>query len=445
MKYAHLSARLFNTPLLLLPEYGNVLHAALADRLGVEPIVTQDVVDSYRRPTRSMVVDKREGIAVLPIVGGMVHRSAGISESESGTGTTGYTALHNELTRMVRADNSVRGILLDLDTPGGEAAGMHELGAVVAELGKEKPIWAIANATAASAGYWLMSSASRLYAAPGSRVGSIGVYVAHVDVSKQMEKRGVVTTFVFAGAKKVQGNPFEALPDTVRTEMQASVNSLWNEFADHVAERRGLTREAVQGFEAGVFGPQQARDLGLVDGVATLGQAMSDFAAHLNRPIYSGLSIGDAMSADRLNHSDAELASARAEARVEGAKEARTAVTAEVTKALTTEFGAALATLFPESPRASIFVEALNDGASVALATKMAAKIEDPKPVAAAPAPQHKTATQESIDRMLAANTPAVGPDDSSGDKPALDPKAARVAELTAMAKSHNRARGYIA
>jgi signal peptide peptidase SppA len=438
MRYSHIAARLFNTPLLLLPEYGQVVSTVLAERLNVEPLVAAETVEKYKRPNYSVQIDKRTGVAVLPIVGGTVHRQDFFAAESGGQS---YTSIQNKLNDLVEEDR-VRGILLDLDTPGGEVGGLHELSSYMMELGKEKPIWAIANTTAASAGYWLAAAASRLYAAPGARVGSIGVYTAHVDVSKQMEKRGVVHTFVYAGAKKVAGNPFESLPDEVRAEMQQRVDSLWAEFADHVAARRGLSREAVQGFEAGVFDPQQAYDNGLVDGVATLGQAMSDFAAHLNRPTYSGLSIGDAMSADRLNHSDAELASARAEARAEGAKEARAAATAEITKVLTADFGTAIAALFPDSPRASIFVEALNDGATIALATKMAAKIEDPKPLAAAP--EQKTTTQAAVDRLLAANTPTVGPDNASGDKPA-DAKAARLAELAATARAHNKAHGYTA
>ncbi|MFX8577776.1 S49 family peptidase, partial [Acinetobacter baumannii] len=91
-----------------------------------------------------------------------------------------YTGIQNDIVQYMNTA-SVRGILLDVDSPGGEVAGLAELAEFIAEAAKEKPIYAVANSLMASAAYWMSSGATRIYAAPNSAVGSIGVVTAHVD------------------------------------------------------------------------------------------------------------------------------------------------------------------------------------------------------------------------------------------------------------------------
>ena len=431
MRLPHIAARMFNTPLLVLPEYAAVMATALADRLGIEPMIGSDVVERYKRPNERSIIDKRAGIAILPIVGGTVHRGDG---PEAASGVQSYTSIQNHVTELLD-DRTVRGILLDIDSGGGEAAGIHELAAFLAEANKEKPIWAIANTTAASAAYWTLASADRAYVAPGGRVGSIGVYVQHVDMSKMMEKRGIVASFIFAGKHKVDGNPFEALPDDVRASIQESVNSLWSEFAGYVAERREMTTEQVQGFEAKVFGPAQAVEAGLVDGIATLGEVLSDFGAYLNKPYFSGHSTGDNMSTERLSHSATDVANAREEGRVAGIAEGKTIAKTEITK-IHSDLGAALATMFPDSKRAQTFLETLSDGVSIGVATKTAMRIEDAAPAPTAPA---RSATAAHVDAIMTAQAPNI----SAGNQANLDPRAARLAELATAGKAHAVAKGY--
>lgn len=431
MFLTHIAERLFNQPLLLLPEYHSVVLTALADRLNIEPQVSREVVERYERPASRPQITQN-GIAVLPIVGGMVHRGGNM---EAASGIQSYTQIQNTL--MGYLDNSkVRGVLLDLDTPGGEVAGLAELAKFIQDMSaiERKPVWAIANTLAASAGYWLGSSADRFYAAPNARVGSIGVVVAHHDMSKAMEKKGVNVSFIHAGKMKVAGNSFGPLPDDVRAEIQARVDSLWDQFAGYVAERRDITADAVKGFEARVFTANEAQDLDLVDGVGTLGEVLQAFGTYLNRPFGSeGQSIGENMSKENLLYGASDIQAARDEGRAAGLKEGQEAAAV----AANAEFAKSITALFPESKRASAFAEALTDGASLALATKLAVKIDDPKPAAAAP---DASATRQDVDRLLAAHAPNVASDDAQNT---ADPRAKRLAELSANVGSYSTAKGY--
>lgn len=278
----YVAARLFGVPLLIDQQYAHVIVSALSERLGVQPIVGSDALNSYHRPNRRLSVGRESGIAILPIVGGLVHRGDG---PEAPSGLQSYTSLQNTLRELIE-DDAVRGVLLDIDSSGGEAGGLHELTRYMRAARREKPVWAIANTAALSAAYWLGATADRLYAAPGARIGSIGVYVAHTDMSGAQRKRGVVTSFVFAGKHKLDGNPFEPLPADVRETMQQHVNEVYDEFVSHVADVRGMAKEAVRDTEAAVLGPAQAKELGLVDDVAGLGEVLSAMSAYLHNPYH---------------------------------------------------------------------------------------------------------------------------------------------------------------
>jgi signal peptide peptidase SppA len=356
------------------------------------------------------------------------------------SGMQSYTSIHNKLQTLF-ADDDVRGILLDIDSGGGEAAGLAELVEWLPTAAKQagKPVWGIANTSAGSAAYWLASSTDRLYAAKNSRVGSVGVYVQHVDQSKAIEKRGLVVSFVYAGDHKLDGNPFAPLPDDVRASMQVGVDKLYGDFVSAVASNREMTEEAVRATQAQVYTPDDAYELGLVDGVGGLGSVLAAFTEHLNRPYVGHSSHGVSMTKE-LIYDQGALDRARAEGVATAKTEAAAALT-EATSKLTaataerTELLTAFAALAPENPKVAIFVEALNEGGSVSLASKMAAKIEAPKKV------ESRTQTEAAVDKLLLGATVAIS--DNGGDEGPADPRAARLAEINGSMKAFNAGRGY--
>ncbi|MGZ6199177.1 MAG: S49 family peptidase [Vulcanimicrobiaceae bacterium] len=439
---AHIATRLINTPLLITPEYGSVVTTVLSERINVQPMVSQEVVQSYIRPASGRVMNKRSGIVTMPIVGGMIHRGG---ELESMSGMQSYTSIHNKLQTLF-ADDDVRGILLDIDSGGGEAAGLAELVEWLPQAAKQagKPVWGIANTSAGSAAYWLASSTDRLYAAKNSRVGSVGVYVQHVDQSKAIEKKGLVVSFIYAGDHKLDGNPFGPLPDDVRASIQSGVDKLYGDFVSAVASNREMTEEAVRATQARVYTPDDAYALGLVDGVGGLGSVLAAFTEHLNRP-YVGYSSHGVSMTKELIYDQGALDRARAEGVATAKSESAAALTDAASKltaatAERTELLTAFAALAPENPKVAIFVEALNEGGSVSLASKMAAKIEAPK-AAAVPAVA-KTQTEAAVDALLSKSAPNVS--DNGGDEGGpVDAKAARLAEINGSMKAFNTGRGF--
>ncbi len=444
MVLERISTRLINTPLLITPEYGSVVTTVLADRIGVQPMVADDVVASYRRPNDMDSFNSRTGIMTVPIVGGLVHRGDG---PEAASGLQSYTSLHNKFEALF-ADNTTRGILIDFDTGGGEAAGLEELVDWLPKASKQagKPVWGIANTSAGSAAYWLASTTDRLYGAPNSRTGSIGVYVQHVDMSKAVERRGMVVSFIYAGDHKIDGNPFGPLPENVRDSIQLSVNKLYGDFVSAVAVNRKLDEKSVRDTQARVFGPEDARNLGLIDGVGGLGSVTSAFAEHLNRPFVGFKSHGDTMTKE-LIYDQAALDRATAAGVVTGKAELTELQSKfKASQDERTALVAALADLAPGNKKVELFVEALNEGASVALASKLAAKIEAPKveaPQTAAPTAPAKTNTAAAVDALLHASAPNLTAE--GGADVDADPKAARLAELKGSMTAFNKSRGFAA
>jgi signal peptide peptidase SppA len=421
--------RLFGRPLLLTPEYANVVVSALAERLNVETLVSGDTLEKYRRPNDRAVLDRRNGIVTYPIVGSMVHRGDGVSAD---SGVQSYTAMQNDLTALIE-DKAVRGILLDLDTPGGEAAGLTEFTDFIMEARREKPIWGIANTSACSGGMWLAAACTKMFATKMSSIGSIGVVTMHTDMSKALEKKGIVTTYIYAGKHKVDGNSSAPLTDEVRAGVQAHVDQLYDQFVGAVADMRGIDEKTVRKTEAGVFSPEAALEIGLIDHVGSLGNTLKAFHEELAGPKYMpGYKHEDHMA----DFTQADIDRARTEGHAAGVLEG--------VKTERDGLIVALTSLSKEDPKIGLFVEGLQDNLSAATAAKFAAKVSAaaPKVEVADVAAPAKTATAAQVDAFMASNAPNVSDASVSTD---VDPRAARLAEINGSMKAFNKSRGFAA
>jgi ClpP class serine protease len=121
---------------------------------------------------------------------------------------------------------------------------------------------------AASAAYLLASAATSITVTETGQVGSIGVVLRHLDVSEALSKQGVKVTHIHAGAHKVDGNPYEPLPDSVRAQLQQDVNHYYDLFVNAVATYRGIDPITVRATEAKMFVAERALELGLIDQIA---------------------------------------------------------------------------------------------------------------------------------------------------------------------------------
>ncbi len=262
----HVAARLFGTPLMIHRAKLEVILAVLGPRLGLTELATPSRAAPAPEPLRSVPTQ----IAVLPIVGTLVRRTVAL---EADSGLVSYAAIGQQLEAAV-ANPTVAGILLDIDSPGGESGGVFDLADRIYTASQQKPVFAVASEQALSAGYALASGASRIFVSRTSGVGSIGVLAMHVDQSAKDAKDGVRYTTVFAGQRKNDLNPHESLSPEALTFLQSEVDRVYGLFVDTVARHRNLSLEAVRATEAGLFFGQQAIDAGLADALGTFDDAL---------------------------------------------------------------------------------------------------------------------------------------------------------------------------
>lgn len=361
----HIAARILGRPLLIHPGKASAIIAALTDRIGVSAEIDEDVDPAFLRlaaasPAANRLVPSEPGgprdamgrvkanyydmvgsTALIPIVGSLVNRGAFIGDD--GSGFTSYEGLTAQV-QMAVADPYVSSILLDIDSPGGEVAGAFSLFDTIRQARAQKPVVAHVNDMAASAAYGIAASASEIVVSPSSVLGSVGVVALHMDHSAQLARKGIKPTFVYAGAKKIDGNSLEPLSASARADLQAEVDLLYNQFVGTVAEgRRGiLSPEAIRATEAGTMFGSEAVKVGFADRVASFNDTISRmqlFSKAIGGPInMNPISPSTPVGSLPLNApalTQADVDAARAEGRREGEAAGASAATARIRAILT--------------------------------------------------------------------------------------------------------------
>lgn len=261
--------------LALLPKLGHsALHFAGQTYRAGPPALEPDLIPDFHRRFDTYHFDEENGLAVIPVEGLLTHR---FGELDPYCGMTGYDGVAAKL-RAALSSDKVRGIWLDIDSPGGEVSGCFDLVELIREAAEIKPVAAIADDCACSAAYALACAAGTVFTTRTAALGSIGVYTLHVDMSRALAEEGLVVTPIYAGARKVDGHPYAPLPEEVRDRFQAEVERTRQLFADTVARMRGLSVEAVLAQEAEVYTGADAVTAGLADAVTTSHEAYQAFA-----------------------------------------------------------------------------------------------------------------------------------------------------------------------
>jgi len=215
-------------------------------------------------------------IGVLPIIGSIVHRGNMFTEA---SGTASADVLGRQFDSLV-SNQDVGTIVLEIDSPGGEAVAIPELAAKINAARGIKPIVAHVNPEAGSAAYWLASSASEIVCTPSGEVGSIGAYAYHLDYSQQNEMIGVVPTFISYGEDKTEGNSDGPLTDEARAYVQSRVDQIGRQFEADVAKYRGTSAATVHSDwgRGRMLDSEQAKRLGMIDRIDTLEGTLAKIA-----------------------------------------------------------------------------------------------------------------------------------------------------------------------
>lgn len=170
-------------------------------------------------------------------------------------------------------DPDIKGLLLDIDSPGGTVDGTLELANIIFEGRDKKPIVAYTDGIMASAAMWYGSAADKVYISGDTvQTGSIGVVATHVDYSEYEKRIGIKTTEIYAGKYKRMASQHKPLSKDGKQYIQDSVDYVYTVFVDQVARHRGVSSDTVlkDMADAKVFIGKQAITAGLVDGVSTM-------------------------------------------------------------------------------------------------------------------------------------------------------------------------------
>lgn len=270
-------------PSLLAPEFRNQLMDLLQDKAvingtGLQKECKEQLASFYL--ASNVDYDRSyffaDGVAVIPIQGLLLNRLA-----FSGWGVTGYDYIRGAVNDAMH-DDDVKGIIFDINSPGGSAQGCFELSEYIASQRSVKPMMGFINANACSGAYALGSAVGDLRAVKSADVGSIGVYSMHMDLSKMLDDFGVKVEFIYAGDHKVDGNMYEPLGEDARKSIQAGVDATYDQFTSLVAANRNIAQSAVVATQAQIYSAEDALSLGLIDSVTTAESAVAAFRSELS-------------------------------------------------------------------------------------------------------------------------------------------------------------------
>jgi len=272
MKYQRVTAYVADTLWALHPSKLAEMLAVLAFRAAGKEFTDAeiearigDAAAARQAPT------SRGAVAVIPIRGVIAHRMSGMEDSSGGTSCEKIGAMIDQVVA-----EGIATIVYDFDTPGGTVPGIQELAAKMFALrGQVKQIGQI-NSLAASAGYWLAAQCDERICMPSGAAGSIGVYTAHEDLSKALEKEGISVELISAGKYKVEGSPFGPLSPEARAVKQATVDAAYAQFTADVARGLGVAPKDVRnGYGEGrVLSAKDAKAAGLIDRIATMDETL---------------------------------------------------------------------------------------------------------------------------------------------------------------------------
>ncbi|MCK4620712.1 MAG: S49 family peptidase [Desulfuromonadales bacterium] len=274
MKYMRIAERLFNRPLMISEIKLNVIQHYFAQHAGltVQGVPMPEMIEVSDRERRNAGYSARNGVGVIGIYGPLMHRVLDM-EFPSG-GPTTYSDIRKAFD-LALADDEVQGIVLDIDSPGGEVSGCFDLADHIYHSRAIKPITAVVNESAFSAAYLLASAAQKIILPRTGGCGSIGVIATHTEFSRWEEENGITVTHVYAGDRKADFSPHQPLSEEAGAVLQEMVNDSYKLFVDAVARNRGMTKQQVVDTQAGIFEGKKAVSMKLADQVSAVDKAIA--------------------------------------------------------------------------------------------------------------------------------------------------------------------------
>lgn len=171
-----------------------------------------------------------------------------------------------ELIRSAAKDESIKAIVLRINSPGGTVAASQELYNALINARKKKPVVITMGDIAASGGYYIASASNAIFANPGTLTGSIGVITSYVNFHELFSKIGLEGVTIKAGKYKDIGNAARPMTEEERKILQTILDDSYNQFLSDVSKGRNMPMEKLKNIAQGlIYTGRQAKKVGLVD------------------------------------------------------------------------------------------------------------------------------------------------------------------------------------
>lgn len=240
-----------------------------------------------RRDERKVFMESN-GVAIIPVTDTLT-KTWGL---EPYSGHTGYDGIKMKLWAALE-DDDIDAILFDIDSPGGAVSGLFDLVDLIHAANERnggKLIWCMANEQACSAAYAILTAGDRSFVARTGDVGSVGIVYLHTDAQKKHEMEGLKVTVFRAGRDKMAINPVEDIPESAIAEIDETLGNLRTMFIDtcarnldHSGKRLAQLTKALTDSEGRTYMGSRARDMKLINDVASEDQVWAQLMKRLGR------------------------------------------------------------------------------------------------------------------------------------------------------------------
>ena len=177
--------------------------------------------------------------------------------------------------KRFREDDSVKAIVVRIDSPGGGVGPSQEIFREIRKTSKSKKVIASMGGVAASGGYYIAAGADGIVANPGTITGSIGVIMGYANFQELLKKIGLVPVVIKSGEYKDIGSPAREMTKDEEEILRNLTNQIHRQFIKAIAEGRGIEQSKVEKFADGrIFSGEEAKELGLVDRFGNLEDAI---------------------------------------------------------------------------------------------------------------------------------------------------------------------------
>jgi protease-4 len=231
-----------------------------------------DLLLDRRRLKRRLVFWRVSSVILLVVAGLTAFKTSPISHTKAHIARLTVSGLITENQALTDAvdklatDSNVKALIVRIDSPGGSVPGGEELHDAIARVAAHKPVVAVMQGEAASAGYMVAVSAQRIFAMEGTLTGSIGVLLESPEFSGLLSKLGIGAEVVRSGPLKDEPSMVRPISPAGRDVLQGIVNDMYDQFVTMVAKGRNMPPDKVRELGDGrPYTGRQALALGLID------------------------------------------------------------------------------------------------------------------------------------------------------------------------------------